>query len=280
MDKAGIHTELGSLCSQIHTGDLWCIKKLLDNGLTTTDMLKGAIIMSDTHINGQGIPMPLCDFLLDLFDLDHRTITTILNRVNSREAKNNPSEFIKRIFKYEHEGPIDPRLFLELPLESFLEYVQMKDIDINTLHTCVKWVGRSEVVDWIASNRRLDSPQCIIDVHNTKNMTIHNSPPLETSCIFLERLFTEFPGHALTQKTINAVMKEIVHRCINIGCYDGGKVSRAIEIIVENGYFITNMKLARSLIIEYRGKMPEIESGISPEILEQIKKNPKKTVPK
>lgn len=232
---------LKSLFSRMNAGDLWCIRTFLSNGVITIDTLKIAIATMTMMIGNVSLAPPMCDFLLETFELEPGMLRCILDKFDRAEANANPREFAARIFKYEHNGSISTPLLVNLPLDSFIEYVQLKDLDLKALtrdQDC--WGGSGQVIEWILSVVPLDNPQDIIDMYKGD---VH----IPKYHILIERLVGEFAGHVLTQKALDVIQRDILH----IISSRFGRVSvlmHSVRVLRENGYFITDPFLARAII--------------------------------
>jgi len=266
-------TPLESLSHQIKISDLWCIQNLLENGIITTEMLSKAIAHSSSSSWNWEIGRPLRDFLLEVFEWDLPLTRIILNGSNMYKVYSDPKEFAEKIFRYEHEGSVSLSLLIRLELDAFIEYVQMKGINIHVsmIYPCMWGNGRSEVMEWIASNVRLKSGKDIEYIYRLRaGIAIPVSGlniSTEVTDIFIERLFDELVHDSHTILALDSIINYIQSH--NVRGRD-----RLRELIIRaltNGILITNRRL-----IDFSLQMnwlddADIEAAMDPTVLANVR---------
>jgi len=264
MDESVVSEQQRSLEYQIGNGDLWCLRTLLENGFTTIDMLRKAVLNMDKYMGNEDIHMPLLDFLLDVFESEPDVVRMLLDRFNWVELFDVPESFAERIFKYEHNGSVRSSLIIHLPLESFIEYTQLKKINIKQIlrNHCEK---NSKVITWIAENIPLDSPKDLM-----KLRVGWHGMDFAVSLMLLERLCREFLGHPDAEKMIERVLNSIFYSSGSRSDRHTKAIESSLELIRDNGYIITDISQAGYLLSFLKVNNSLARSVIDARILEKI----------
>ena len=266
-----ISTQPESIRSLLRENNLWCIQTLLENGLLMLDVLKKAIHEKNV-IDPSYLSRQLVEYLLGLFESEPNTVLQILNMLHFNEVGEKPDI----LFKYEHTGFVEIGLILQLPLKLFIEYAQMKDIDLEIISCYIIASGRKDLVDWLLENMQIDDPYFLEDsidsVCGCCTMYDLDSSIFES---LVQKLFDNFSNDSRLPKSLDGV----IYSMTNEGSAERERyqmdlviATKSLNLIISYGYVTTDHNAAKTLYKWVkRNVMPDTYLClIDPVLLEEI----------